>query len=153
MHPGRTAEIYAGETYLGFVGEIHPLTAKEYKLKQRVYVFELDLEKVIELPKEENVYTPVSKYPSVTRDIALAVASDVTNQQIVDCIKQNGGAFLQDVKLFDLYQGEHITKGSKSLAYTLVYADPNGTLQDDAVNQAFEKVKAKLVETFAADIR
>ena len=153
MHPGRTAEIYAGETYLGFVGEIHPLTAKEYKLKQRVYVFELDLEKVIELPKEEKVYTPVSKYPSVTRDIALAVASDVTNQQIVDCIKQNGGAFLQDVKLFDLYQGEHITKGSKSLAYTLVYADPNGTLQDDAVNQAFEKVKAKLVETFAADIR
>ncbi|MEY8585004.1 MULTISPECIES: phenylalanine--tRNA ligase subunit beta [Ligilactobacillus] len=153
MHPGRTAAIYAGETYLGFIGEVHPNTAKEYKLKQRVYVFELDLQKVIELPKEAKLYTPVSKYPSITRDIALAVSTDVTNQQIEDCIRKNGGAFLKDIKLFDVYQGEHIMAGFKSLAYTLVYSDPNATLQDEAVTKAFEKVQAKLVEEFEADIR
>lgn len=153
MHPGRTAAIYAGETYLGFIGEVHPNTAKEYKLKQRVYVFELDLQKVIELPKAAKLYTPVSKYPSITRDIALAVSADVTNQQIEDCIRKNGGAFLKDIKLFDVYQGEHIMDGFKSLAYTLVYSDPNTTLQDEAVTKAFEKVQAKLVEEFEADIR
>ena len=153
MHPGRTAAIYAGETYLGFIGEVHPNTAKEYKLKQRVYVFELDLQKVIELPKEAKLYTPVSKYPSITRDIALAVSTAVTNQQIEDCIRKNGGAFLKDIKLFDVYQGEHIMDGFKSLAYTLVYSDPNATLQDEAVTKAFEKVQAKLVEEFKADIR
>lgn len=153
MHPGRTAAIYAGETYLGFIGEVHPNTAKEYKLKQRVYVFELDLQKVIELPKAAKLYTPVSKYPSITRDIALAVSADVTNQQIEDCIRKNGGAFLKDIKLFDVYQGEHIMDGFKSLAYTLVYSDPNATLQDEAVTKAFEKVQAKLVEEFEADIR
>lgn len=153
MHPGRTAAIYAGETYLGFIGEVHPNTAKEYKLKQRVYVFELDLQKVIELPKTAKLYTPVSKYPSITRDIALAVSADVTNQQIEDCIRKNGGAFLKDIKLFDVYQGEHIMDGFKSLAYTLVYSDPNATLQDEAVTKAFEKVQAKLVEEFEADIR
>ena len=153
MHPGRTAAIYAGETYLGFIGEVHPNTAKEYKLKQRVYVFELDLQKVIELPKEAKLYTPVSKYPSITRDIALAVSTAVTNQQIEDCIRKNGGAFLKDIKLFDVYQGEHIMAGFKSLAYTLVYSDPNATLQDEAVTKAFEKVQAKLVEEFKADIR
>lgn len=153
MHPGRTAAIYAGETYLGFIGEVHPNTAKEYKLKQRVYVFELDLQKVIELPKAAKLYTPVSKYPSITRDIALAVSADVTNQQIEDCIRKNGGAFLKDIKLFDVYQGEHIMAGFKSLAYTLVYSDPNATLQDEAVTKAFEKVQAKLVEEFEADIR
>ncbi|QCQ03918.1 phenylalanine--tRNA ligase subunit beta [Ligilactobacillus animalis] len=153
MHPGRTAAIYAGETYLGFIGEVHPNTAREYKLKQRVYVFELDLQKVIELPKAAKLYTPVSKYPSITRDIALAVSTDVTNQQIEDCIRKNGGAFLKDIKLFDVYQGEHIMAGFKSLAYTLVYSDPNATLQDEAVTKAFEKVQAKLVEEFEADIR
>ena len=153
MHPGRTAAIYAGETYLGFIGEVHPNTAKEYKLKQRVYVFELDLQKVIELPKAAKLYTPVSKYPSITRDIALAVSTEVTNQQIEDCIRKNGGAFLKDIKLFDVYQGEHIMAGFKSLAYTLVYSDPNATLQDEAVTKAFEKVQAKLVEEFEADIR
>ncbi|MEY8737329.1 phenylalanine--tRNA ligase subunit beta [Lactobacillus sp. AN1001] len=153
MHPGRTAAIYAGETYLGFIGEVHPNTAKEYKLKQRVYVFELDLQKVIELPKAAKLYTPVSKYPSITRDIALAVSTDVTNQQIEDCIRKNGGAFLKDIKLFDVYQGEHIMAGFKSLAYTLVYSDPNATLQDEEVTKAFEKVQAKLVEEFEADIR
>lgn len=153
MHPGRTAAIYSGDTYLGFVGEVHPTTAKEYKLKQRVYVFELDLQKIIELPKATKAYTPVSKYPSITRDIALAVSSDVTNQQVVECIKQNGGAFLVDVKLFDVYEGEHVMNGQKSLAYTLIYSDPKATLQDEAVNKAFEKVQAKLAEELDADIR
>lgn len=153
MHPGRTAEILVNGEVIGFLGEIHPVIQKEYKFKQRVYVFELDLTKMIELPKHVEVYTPISKYPSITRDIALAVAESVTNQQLVDCIKQNGGAYLTDVKLFDLYAGEHITEGFKSLAYTLVYSDPEGTLQDEVVTKAFEKVQAKLIEEYNVDIR
>ena len=83
------AFVTASSCKVAFGGEVHPNTAKEYKLKQRVYVFELDLQKVIELPKEAKLYTPVSKYPSITRDIALAVSTAVTNQQIEDCIRKN----------------------------------------------------------------
>ena len=78
MHPGRTADIYLNDQLLGFVGEIHPNLAKEYKLK-RTYVFELDLEKIIAAPKGELVYQEISKYPTIPRDVALAVPNEITN--------------------------------------------------------------------------
>ena len=105
------------------------------------------------MPKNAETYIPVSKYPEVTRDIALLVPNEITNDQIVESIKQNGGRFLADIKLFDLYQGEKIDDGFKSLAYTLVYRNSEGTLSDDEINQAFDKVVKKLQEELEVTVR
>ena len=152
MHSGRTAKIYVNDELVGLIGEVHPGLAKELKIKP-TYVFELDLQKLIDLPKNAETYIPVSKYPEVTRDIALLVPNEITNDQIVESIKQNGGRFLADIKLFDLYQGEKIDDGFKSLAYTLVYRNSEGTLSDDEINQAFDKVVKKLQEELEVTVR
>ncbi len=152
MHPGRTADIYLNEQLLGFIGEIHPSLAKEYKLK-RTYVFELDLEKIIAAPKDELVYQEISRYPIITRDVALAVPNEITNQQILNSLWANSGQHLVDIHLFDYYQGEHITKGFKSLAYTLVYQDKNATLKDEVVSDEFNKAITKLQEELEVTVR
>lgn len=152
MHPGRTANILIDGELVGFVGQVHPQTAKEYKVPE-TYVFELNLEQLMKAKKIENEYTPISKFPTITRDIALLVDTNVTNEEIVDLIKKRGGAFLKDVHLFDVYSGAHLSSGKKSLAYTLTYQDTNATLTEDQVNQAFDKVTKHLQEQLNAEIR
>ncbi|MQB56712.1 phenylalanine--tRNA ligase subunit beta [Limosilactobacillus reuteri] len=152
MHPGRTADIMVDDQLVGFIGQVHPQTAKEYKIPE-TYVFELNLELLLAAPKIENEYTPISKYPSITRDIALLVDDDVENAIIVEAIKQKGGAYLKDIHLFDVYAGSHLPAGKKSLAYTLTYQDDKGTLTEDQVNTAFDKVTAYLQDKVDAEIR
>ena len=152
MHPGRTADIMVDDQLVGFIGQVHPQTAKEYKIPE-TYVFELNLELLLAAPKIENEYTPISKYPSITRDIALLVDDDVENATIVEVIKQKGGAYLKDIHLFDVYAGSHLPAGKKSLAYTLTYQDDKGTLTEDQVNTAFDKVTAYLQDKVDAEIR
>ena len=152
MHPGRTADIMVDDQLVGFIGQVHPQTAKEYKIPE-TYVFELNLELLLAVPKIENEYTPISKYPSITRDIALLVDDDVENATIVEAIRQKGGAYLKDIHLFDVYAGSHLPAGKKSLAYTLTYQDDKGTLTEDQVNTAFDKVTAYLQDKVDAEIR
>ncbi|MGX5165451.1 phenylalanine--tRNA ligase subunit beta [Limosilactobacillus reuteri] len=152
MHPGRTADIMVDDQLVGFIGQVHPQTAKEYKIPE-TYVFELNLELLLAASKIENEYTPISKYPSITRDIALLVDDDVENTTIVEAIKQKGGAYLKDIHLFDVYAGSHLPAGKKSLAYTLTYQDDKGTLTEDQVNTAFDKVTAYLQDKVDAEIR
>ena len=152
MHPGRTADIMVDDQLVGFIGQVHPQTAKEYKIPE-TYVFELNLELLLAAPKIENEYTPISKYPSITRDIALLVDDDVENATIVEAIRQKGGAYLKDIHLFDVYAGSHLPAGKKSLAYTLTYQDDKGTLTEDQVNTAFDKVTAYLQDKVDAEIR
>ncbi|MBD7894983.1 phenylalanine--tRNA ligase subunit beta [Limosilactobacillus sp. Sa3CUN2] len=152
MHPGRTANILIDGELVGFVGQVHPQTAKEYKIPE-TYVFELNLEQLLKAKKVENEYTPISKFPTITRDIALLVDTDVTNEEIVDLIEKRGGAFLKSVHLFDVYSGAHLPSGKKSLAYTLTYQDTKATLTEDQVNQAFAKVTKRLQDQLNAEIR
>ncbi|MBB1063710.1 phenylalanine--tRNA ligase subunit beta [Limosilactobacillus fastidiosus] len=152
MHPGRTANILIADELVGFVGQVHPQTAKEYKIPE-TYVFELNLEQLMKAKKVENEYTPISKFPTITRDIALLVDTNVTNEEIVDLIKKRGGAFLKSVHLFDVYSGAHLPAGKKSLAYTLTYQDTKATLTEDQVNQAFAKVTKRLQDQLKAEIR
>ncbi|KRL01360.1 phenylalanine--tRNA ligase subunit beta [Liquorilactobacillus capillatus] len=152
MHPGRTADIYVEDKYLGFVGEVHPTVAKEYHI-DRTYVFELDLQKIVEMPKQSEIYTPVSKYPAITRDVALAVAKTVENDAIINAIKKTSGKDLAKVELFDVYEGKHIAADYKSLAYKLTYQNKEKTLLDEEVTKDFNKVVAKLKEEFNVEIR
>lgn len=152
MHPGRTADIYVDDQLVGFVGQVHPRTAKDYKVPA-TYVFELNLEALLAADKVANEYHPISKYPAITRDIALLVDHNVTNADVVAVIEKRAGAFLKKVHLFDVYSGLHLPKGKKSLAYTLTYQDDHGTLTEDQVNKAFAKVTQALEDELAAEIR
>ncbi|AVK62891.1 phenylalanine--tRNA ligase subunit beta [Lactobacillus sp. CBA3606] len=152
MHPGRTADIYSGDQLIGFVGQIHPTTAKAYKVRE-TFVFELDLDALIALPKARQQYQPISKFPSVTRDVAMLIDQSVTNATVMALITAKGGAHLQDVQLFDVYHGKNVPAGKQSLAYTLTYQDQNATLVDDEVTQAFEKVLTALTTELGAEIR
>lgn len=152
MHPGRTADVYLDDQLIGFLGQVHPVTAQAYKIPE-TYVMELDLSQLETAPRLDHHYEPISKYPTVTRDVALLVDQTVTNAQIVEAIQAKGGQYLVDVQLFDLYEGAHLPAGKKSLAYTLTYQDRQNTLTEDQVNAAFEKVVDHLQTTLAAEIR
>ncbi len=152
MHPGRTANILLDGQLIGFIGQVHPNTAKEYKIPE-TYVFELNLEELLAADTRDKHYEHISKYPEVTRDIALLVDDTVTNADILAIINRRGGAFLKDVHLFDVYAGSHLPKGKKSMAYTLTYQDDHGTLKEETVNQAFAKVEKHLTDELGAEIR
>lgn len=152
MHPGRTANILIHGHNVGFVGQIHPRTAKQFKIKE-TYGFELDMQELIDLPKSEDQYQPISKYPSIKRDISLVVDQSVTNDQILAVMNKRGGAYLNNVRLFDVYEGENVPDGKKSMAYSLTYVDPRETLKDEVVNTAFEKIKKRLTADLNAEIR
>lgn len=152
MHPGRTADIYLGEQFIGFVGEVHPAICQEYRIK-RTYVFELDLQQIIEAPKQAELYHPISKYPAITRDVALAVDQTIENAAIINCFYDHGGKYLRSVQLFDVYQGKKMAANKKSLAYKLTYQAQDATLADEQVNQDFERVLGRLEAEFGAVVR
>lgn len=152
MHPGRTAGIYVGETLIGFVGQVHPVTAKSYEIKE-TYLAELDLARIFELEVPGIEFEEVSKYPAISRDIALLVHQDVTHEMLVETIKQNGGAYLKEVVLFDIFTGEKLGLDKKSMAYSLTFQNSEETLVDDVVNAAMNKIEKALVAEHQAEIR
>lgn len=152
MHPGRTAEILLNDEAIGFVGQVRPDVAKAYDISE-TYVAEIDLQKVLTTEKAAVIYQPVSKYPSVNRDIALLMAEDTTNAEISETIKAAGGKFLTTVELFDVYQGANIEAGKKSMAYRLTFVNDEATLTDEEINQAMTKVTDALTEKLSAEIR
>lgn len=152
MHPGRTADIYLGKELIGYVGQVHPNVAAENDLED-TFVFELSLDSIVEADKEAIEFTRLNRYPGSSRDIALLVDEDITNADLVEVIKENGGEWLQDIHLFDLYAGENIEPGKKSIAYSLYFANPDATLKEDEVKRDFERVKNALVTTFSVEIR
>jgi phenylalanyl-tRNA synthetase beta chain len=153
LHPGRTAKILLADQVIGFIGQIHPTTAKSYDIPA-TYAAELNLQAVIEATAEATfVYEPVSKFPAVSRDIALLIDETVTNQELVQVIQANAGKFLQSVHLFDVYQGENIAEGKKSMAYSLTFVNAEATLVDEEINQSMTKVEKALVEQFAVSVR
>lgn len=151
LHPGRTAAIYLADEKIGFVGQIHPSVAKSYEIPE-TYVAEINLDAVLNY-ETDFTYQPVSKYPSVSRDIALSIAETVTNEGITLAIKEVAGRFLQAIQLFDVYQGDNIEKGKKSLAYRLTFVDPEATLTDEQINQTMNKILKKLTEELHATVR
>ncbi|MHC5215142.1 phenylalanine--tRNA ligase subunit beta [Enterococcus sp. LJL128] len=152
MHPGRTAYIKLNEKTIGFIGQIHPLAAKAYDIPE-TYVAELNLRGLLAAEKEEFVFQAVSKFPEVSRDVALLVAETVTNQELTSCIWENAGRFLKNVHLFDVYQGANIDSGMKSMAYSLTFANSEATLVEEEVNSAMKKIEKALTEKFSVTIR
>ena len=151
MHPGRTAEVYLGEKLIGFIGEIHPVVASDKDLNE-TYVFEINLDEVISESKVKPKYEEVTKYPEITRDIAMLVDLKDEYQNIYDVIESINSKLITKVELFDLYVGPELLVGKKSIALTITYSDKQKTLTDEEVTKVHEKV-LKALDEYGAIIR
>ncbi|MEH7223019.1 phenylalanine--tRNA ligase subunit beta [Bacillus sp. JJ1566] len=152
MHPGRTAAVLLDNKEIGFIGQIHPNVQKDLDLTP-TYVVELSLKDVLEADVEEILYQPIPRFPSMTRDIALVVESGVAAGDMKQVIIEAGGKLLRDVTIFDLYEGERMEPGKKSVAYSIKYFDPERTLTEEEVTKAHEKVLKAVAEKFNATLR
>src|SRR5699024_8701615 len=117
------------------------------------FVFELSIDQLVNAKKDAVEYTPLNRYPGSSRDIALLVEEEVTHAELEAVISENGGKWLQSIQLFDLYEGDHIDAGKKSMAYSLYYANPKATLKEDEVNQDFKRVQQALMDQLNVEIR
>jgi phenylalanyl-tRNA synthetase beta chain len=147
LHPGRAASILAGEEErkLGWIGELHPLVAREWDLENAV-AFELDLELLAELAPGPAQFVPVSAFPPVIQDIAVVVPEDVAAGDVEMAVAEGGGELLSRVQLFDVYRGEQIGADNKSLAIRLEFQAPDRTLTDDEVAGIRALIEDRLAE-------
>ncbi|WP_159721030.1 phenylalanine--tRNA ligase subunit beta [Streptococcus halichoeri] len=152
MHPGRTARILVADQLVGIIGQVHPQVASQYGITE-TYVAELDLALIQSLMVEEFVFEDITKYPAVSRDIALLVPQDTSHQMILEAINLAGVKRLKAVKLFDVYLGPTIATGFKSMAYSLTFQNPTDNLTDEEVAKYMEKITKSLVEEVQAEIR
>lgn len=151
LHPGRTAHVLLDGEVVGLIGQLHPAEQKQAGVKE-TYVAELDLLSILSASTEELVYTPVPRFPAMTRDIALELDRTMAAGEIVEIIKGAGTKLLKDVKVFDVYEGEKMAPGKKSVAFSLTYFDAERTLTDEEVVAAHNKV-LKALEEAGAEIR
>ncbi len=152
-HPGRCARISIGEEELGIMGEIHPSVAKNFEIEEKVYICELMFEKFLKLSENEKHYSPLPKFPSTERDIALVVDEDILVGDLEEAIKSCGGEILESVKMFDIYRGPQVGFGKKSIAFNLVYRAPEKTLTDDDVAKVHDVVLEALRNDYKATLR
>lgn len=145
LHPGRSAEIRLDGEFIGFAGELHPKYAKDNDLGQTA-VFEINLDKVISIKQGSIKYEQLSRYPSVTRDIALVAGTEVSAGTLVQIVTDAAPKYLTDVFPFDVYDGEHIEDGKKSVALRLTYLNKEATLTDEAVEKVHQPVLDALKE-------
>lgn len=152
MHPGRTAELLLDNEKIGFIGQVHPNVQKELDLKD-TYVFELSLKALLEAEIAPLQYESIPRYPSITRDIALVVDKEVVAGKLSEIITKAGGNLLKEVSVFDLYEGDRLEEGKKSIAFSLKYFDPEKTLTDEEVTKAHDKVLHAVKEQAGAVLR
>ncbi|HFV9310158.1 phenylalanine--tRNA ligase subunit beta [Staphylococcus aureus] len=145
LHPGRTAEILLENKIVGFIGELHPTLAADNDLK-RTYVFELNFDALMSVSVGYINYQPIPKFPGMSRDIALEVDQNIPAADLLSTIHAHGGNILKDTLVFDVYQGEHLEKGKKSIAIRLNYLDTEETLTDERVSKVQAEIEAALIE-------
>ncbi|MDH3810417.1 MAG: phenylalanine--tRNA ligase subunit beta [Gammaproteobacteria bacterium] len=151
LQPGQAAEILRGDVVIGVIGKLHPRLAKDYDLKKAAYVFELDAAKALAsaAPSAE----PVSRFPAIRRDIAVIVDDKVSAAELVDAVAEASPELIRDVRIFDIYRGERIEAGRKSVAIGLILQETSRTLTDDDADTAMAAAIAKLEDKFAAELR
>lgn len=153
FHPGRCAKVLYNNICLGVFGELHPNVIENYNLGQRVYVCEINTDLVFENSDLSKTYTPLPKYPSTSRDIALIVKDEIFVKQIEDIIKANSCGIVESYNLFDVYKGSQIEKGYKSIAYSITYRSLEKTLTDEDVAKVHDKILSELSEKLNANLR
>ncbi len=153
LHPGRAAVISLDGIQIGLVGQLHPRVAASFKFKQPVVVAELDFRELLNANRVEGRYSPLPKFPTVVRDLALLIGADVPYAEIERAIGELDIPELAGVRLFDLYAGKEMPQGKHSIALSLRYRAADRTLTDEQVNAMHERVVERLVKEFGAEVR
>lgn len=154
FHPGKTAKLIVGrKTEAGVFGEVHPDVNENFGIEVPCFVAEINLDAVYDNAELERKYKVLPKFPAVTRDIALLVEEAILVQDIEDTIRRAGGNIVEKVELFDIYRGEQVEEGKKSIAYAIVYRNESKTLTDKEVNKVHDKILRSLEHKLGAILR
>lgn len=144
LHPGRQAKIVKGDELIGVIGQVHPEVCDNYSFKAEAYVAIIDMPTLVELSSFDIKYEGIAKFPGSTRDLSLVMDKSIFVGQIEEVIKKCGGKLLESYKLFDVYEGEQIAKGKKSVAYTMTFRAKDRTLETAEVDKIIDKILKEL---------
>ncbi len=144
LHPGRQAAIQNGEDVIGYIGQLHPEVVDNYNMKGEVYVAVVDLPKLTALASFDRKYEGIAKFPASTRDLSMVMSKDIFVGQVEEVIKKYGGNLLENYELFDVYEGEQVGRGKKSVAYTMTFRAKDRNLEAGEVNAITDKIIAGL---------
>ena len=153
FHPGRSAEICVSGQKICVLGEVHPEVIERYDLPNKAYLFELDFEKLADVSNLNNEFEPISIYPSVNRDLAIVLDAEIPSSRPTNVIKSVAGKYVNSIRLFDLYTGEQVPDGKKSLAYAIEYHSNTETLTDEIVDEVHERIVRTLKSELNAELR
>ncbi|MGI6110086.1 MAG: phenylalanine--tRNA ligase subunit beta [Eubacteriaceae bacterium] len=153
MHPGRSAAVSVNGVHIGSFGEIHPAAAKKLDLPGRILLAELSMDALNSVRNDDIRFEALPKFPGSERDLALVLDKQITAGQVEDVIRRHGKGILQDVRLFDVYTGEQVPEGKKSLAYNLSFRLPDRTLTDDDITPVVDAILDELKTTYDAVLR
>ena len=148
FHPGQSALVNVQGNNLGIIGKLHPNVSKK-----DIYVFEIDLDKLLKLHPTRMSYKEILKYPSIVKDVSFVVGKDVYSETIEKVIKKAGGKLLTKIEVFDVYTGENVGENEKSIAYSLTFNDPAKTLTDEEVTSIFNKIISEVENKLGATLR
>ena len=146
LHPGRQANIVYDGNVIGYLGEVHPTVCENYDMKTRAYIAVIDMPYVYEMSSFDKKYEGIAKFPAVTRDISMVVPKNILVGQIEEVIEKSGGKNLESYSLFDIYEGDQIEEGFKSVAYSIVFRAKDRTLEENDVSSAMKKILKGLEE-------
>ena len=153
FHPGRNAAVLSSNRQIGIFGEAHPEVLENYDLPYKAYLFDFDMEALVDAAIFTKRFEPISVYPKVERDLAIVVDKAVLSDMPTGLIYATGGELVESVRLFDVYEGEQVPEGKKSLAYAITYHSATETLTDKAVNTLHDKVVKRLNQELGAELR
>ena len=152
-HPGRCANVYSGDTFVGVLGQIHPLVTQSYDVDTDLYCAELSLDALMAVRGADPVYTPLPKFPSVERDIAVVCDLSVTVGELENCIRRGARGLLKKVSLFDIYEGANIPRGKKSVAFNLVLRDDTRSITGEEADEDVQSILQLLEKDCGAVLR
>ena len=153
LHPGQAAKIWFGQQLIGQIGVIHPDVAENFAAAPQTVILDIELVPVIDAASDKRQYKPLPRYPAVTRDLALLAAVSVPADQLTQTIRDAAGSNLEQIRLFDVYQGPQVPAGMKSVAYSLVFRSGERTLSDEDVQPVMQKILKHLKEKCQATLR
>lgn len=152
-HPGRCADIYIGDKYLGILGEVHPKIMDNFDLKERTILGEFDFDLIIKMANFETTYQELPKYPASTRDLAIIIDEDILVKEIEKIAKESSNGLVKEFEIFDIYTGDQIEEGKKSVAFNLGFRHKDKTLNDQEVNDTIANIIRHLEEKLGGKLR
>lgn len=153
LHPGQSAAVVLGRGPCGFIGRLHPKRENELKFRNPVYIFEVELDRVLEMVKLEKKYQAISKFPKVPRDLSLIVPQECSADKVTLTMQKHGKPLIENIQVVDLYRGDKIPKGTYSLSVTFNLSDPNRTLTDSEIDLSIQKVLQGLQKDVSVQLR